>query len=284
MKSFHAIDKKITGQRDFKTVVSNVLKNMFRVQIYPEIRKIYVDLNSCLSILFRYENINSPDITEAVSSSIENFLQKYLGDSVQVVILFTLEPSKVHIETYPEWCKERNERVDYGKSGFLQTLILSLNNFAKVNPLIKIVNHKAVHPAMVIYNAERLNRKEFCVLSKDAVIQCLPLKNMHIWTGVNYIEMDDPDRVLPDNITLPEPISLYLPFYMTIRGDARNEFKGVGDGYYGPQRTVKYINENKLKIKTGLSHPLKEHCDRYLKLYEINNMLEANKEEIRTIS
>lgn len=284
MKNQPAIDKKITTQRDFKSVVSNILKNMFRVNIYPEIKKIYIDLNSCLSILFRYENINSKDITDTVSANIEGFLQKYLGDSVQVIILFTLEPSKVHTEIYPDWCKERNKRVDYSKSGFLQTLILSLNEFAKVNPLIKIVNHKAVHPALIIYNAERLTKKNFCVLSKDAVIQCLPLKHMHIWTGINYIEMDDPDRILPDSISLPEPTYLYLPYYMTIRGDARNEYKGVGDGYYGPQRTVKYILDNKLKIKTGIEHPLKEHCDKYIALYAVNNMLEANKEEIRTIS
>lgn len=279
MKHQPQLDAKLTKSRDFKSIVGSILKNMFRVEIYSSVRRIYIDLNSCLSILFRYDDINSNEITETISKNLEGFLQTYLNDGVKIYIIFSLHPSIVHTHIFTDWCKERYKRVDYSKCGFLQKLILSLNNFSKENPLIKIINSKDKHPAMIIHEQERLSKSLFCVLSKDSVIQCLPIPTMHIWTGVNYIEQDDPDRIVPDNVELPEPVELFLPYYMTIRGDARNEYKGV-DGY-GPQRTSKYLHEQKIRIKANLEHPLKEYTDKYIGLFDINNMNDVYSEITR---
>ena len=279
---YRTLDKKITSQGDFKKVIESVVSNMFKIK--ADTRKIYVDLNSCLSILFHYENINSAETVEIIGKQLEMFLQVYLNDKVEIVILFTLDKSQAHVDIYPDWCKERYERVAYQKSEFLQTLIVSLNKFSETNPLIKVVNTKKVHPALVVYENERLTRKRSTVLSKDVVFQCLPLRNLVIYTGVKYIDLDDNVRQLPDDIELPEPYDLFLPVYLCLRGDTRNEFKGYPK--YGIKRSVEYIDKNKLRIKASLEseeHPLKEWIDKYSALYNTNKLLELNKEEIKII-
>lgn len=275
-------EKNITKQVDFKKVISSVVTNMFKIQ--ADTRKIYLDLNSCFSILFRYDDVNNPEAVEIIGREIEKFLQLYVNDKVEIIILFTLEPSQAHLDIYPEWCKERYERVKYSKSDFLQTLILSLNKFSQQNPLIKVVNTRKVHPALVVYQNEKDSRKRSTVLSKDIIFQCLPLKNIVVYTGVNYIDLDDKNRTLPDDVELPEPYDLFLPYYLALRGDARNEFSGIKG--YGPKKSSEYVRVNKIRIKAGLDspdHPEKDWCDKYSQLFSISKLLEINKEEIRTI-
>ncbi len=277
-----SFDKKIIKQSDFKKVISSVVTNMLKIKADTE--KIYIDLNSCLSILFRYDDINNPEAVEIISNEIERFLHLYLNDKVDIVILFTLEQSQVHVDIYPDWCKDRYQRVNYAKSDFLQTLLVSLHKFSETNPLIKVVNTHKVHPALYVYQNERFSRKRSTVLSKDMVFQCLNLKNIVVYTGVNYIDLDDPMRPLPDDVELPEPVSLYLPYYIALRGDIRNEFSGK-EGY-GPVKSLAYINKHKLRIKAGIDapdHVEKEWLDKYSQLYDINKLLELNKEEIKTI-
>lgn len=270
------LDNAIMKQTDFKKVISSVVTRMFKVA--ADTRRIYLDLNSCFSILFRYDDINSSEAVSIVGTEIEKFLQLYLNDKVEIIVLFTLEPSQAHTDIYPDWCKERYKRVDYAKSDFLQTLIIGLKKFSDNNPLIKVVNTKKVHPALVVYKNEKDRRKRSTVLSKDVIFQCLPLKNIAIYTGVSYIDLDDRRRDLPDDIELPEPYDLFLPYYLAMRGDGRNEFPGLKG--FGPKKSLEYIDINKIKIKAGMDHPEKEWLDKYSKLYDINKLLEVNKEDI----
>lgn len=276
------LDKTIISQTGFKNVIKSVVNSMFKIQ--ADTKKIYIDLNSCMSILFHYKGINDVEIVKIVSDEIERFLQLYLNDKVEIIILFTLEPSQAHIDIYPDWCKVRYERVAYSKSEFLQNLILSLHRFSEDNPLIKVVNTKKVHPALIVYKNEVNSRNRSTVLSKDVVFQCLPLTNIVVYTGVNYMDLDDPMRNLPDDIELPEPYSLFLPVYLSLRGDSRNEFPGLSG--FGPKKSCSYINKNKIRIKTGIEspdHSEKEWIDKYSQLYNINKLLDVNKEEIRLI-
>lgn len=276
-------DKKITKQPDFKKVISSVVSNMLKIKADTE--KIYIDLNSCLSILFRYDDINNPEAVEIISREMERFLQLYLNDKVEIVVLFTFMPSQAHVDIFPDWCKERYSRVNYAKSEFLQTLLVSLHKFSEMNPLIKVVNTREVHPALVVYENEKYTRKRSTVLSKDIVFQCLPLKNIVIYTGVSYIDLDDPMRALPDDIELPDP-EVMLPYYIALRGDSRNEFPGLPG--YGPKKSLAYITKNRIRIKSGLdsdtdTHSEKEWLDKYSCLYNINKLLEYNKAQIKVI-
>lgn len=272
------LDKSIKRTTNFKQVIDSIVAKMFNVE--TDVKRIYVDLNSCVSVLFRYNDVNNPEVSTMVSNYMEKFLLKYLETKTEIMILFTLEKSQAHIDVYPDWCKERYERVDISKSGFLRTLLLSLNEFSKKNPLVKVINTYKVHPALIIYKTELNRRTKFCVLSKDYVFQCMIMKNMSIWTGVNYIDMEDNPRQLPEDIEIKDPDTM-LPYYLAIRGDMRNEYDGI-EGY-GKKKTSKYIDTERIKIKADAEHPFKEVCDKYSQLYRIDKLLELNKQEIKII-
>lgn len=282
-KKTYPLDKKISSDSSYKKLIKNILGDMFRLK--TDAKRIYIDLNSCLSILFREEDINNEEIIDEVGINLERFLQLYIADKVEVIILFTLEPSQAHIDTFPEWCKERYQRVDFMKSNFLPKLIQGLKEFSEKNSLIKVANTHKVHPALVVYCSEIKTRKKFAVLSKDVIFQCLPLNHMIIFTGRYYIDMSDRSRPMPDDVDLPEPTSLFLPVYLSIRGDSRNEYPGVKG--FGFRNTMKYITEHKLRIKSNLEHPehhLKETIDKYSALYDINKLMAINKETVKIIS
>lgn len=272
------LDSKIKKTTNFKQVVDSIVARMFGV--ITDTKRIYVDLNSCVSVLFRYDDVNNPEVSKMVSDNIERFLVKYLETRTEIIILFTLEKSQAHIDVYPDWCKERYERVNITKSGFLRALILSLSEFSKKNPLVKIANIHKVHPALVVYKNELNRRTKFTVLSKDVVFQCMNNRNMIVFTGVSIIDMEDEPRELPDDITLTDP-DVMLPYYLAIKGDIRNEFKGI-EGY-AKRKAAKYCEANRIAIKVGADHPLKEDMEKWVQLYDISKLLENNKEEIRLI-
>lgn len=272
------LDKKIQRTTNFKQVIESIVQRMFSV--VTDTKRIYVDLNSCISILFRYEDVNNPEVAKMVSDSMEQFLTKYLESKTQIIVLFTLDKSAAHLKIYPDWCKTRYERVNIAESGFLRALLVSLGEFSKNNPLVKISNTHKVHPALVVYKNELGKRDKYTVLSKDVVFQCVPDKQMIIFNGVNLIDMEDEPRMLPDDVTLTDP-DFMLPYYLAIKGDVRNEFKGV-EGY-AKRKASKYCESNRISIKVGANHPLKEECDKYVQLYDIKKLLENNTEEIKLI-
>ena len=272
------LDGKIKKTTNFKQVIDSIVARMFSVQV--DTKRIYVDLNSCVSVLFRYDDVNNPEVSKMVSDNIERFLLRYLETKTEIIILFSMEKSQAHIDVFPDWCKERYERVDITKSGFLRALLLSLGEFSKKNPLVKIANIHKVHPALVVYKNELNRRTKYTVLSKDVVFQCMSDKRMIIYTGVNIIDMEDEPRQLPDDVSLVDPDTM-LPYYLAIKGDIRNEFPGV-EGY-AKRKAEKYCNTNRIAIKVGADHPLKLECDKWVQLYDISKLIENNKEEIRLI-
>lgn len=272
------IDKELEKTKSFRNVVTSVVSKLF--QFDHDIPKIYVDVNSCVSILFRYEDINESDIVQRISDIIETFLMNYLNKKTEIILLFTLEESQAHVTIDPNWCKDRMGRVQLVRCEFIKQLMVSLSQFSKENPFVKVIQTHKVHPALVVLEQERKTRKPFCVLSKDVVFQCMRLSHMSVYTGVHYIEIADPLRVLPDDITLSDP-EIFLPYYLAIRGDRRNEWRGV-EGY-GKVTTLKYLQQHKLAIKADLEHPLKEHCDKYCILFDPNKLMLENKEPIPTI-
>lgn len=269
------IDKKLKDNERYKLVVTSIIQNMFKVDSYC--KRIYVDINSCVSILFRYPDMNTDiELLSTITDQIEEFLLKYLENGTEIIFLYTVMRSKVHVEIYPEWCKTRGDRVDITKSGYLKKLIVDLNKYSSDNKLVSVINIKDKHPAMVVYDREFINKTKFLVLSKDPVFRCLPITNMSVYTGVCYVDMEDPERALPDNIELSNHD--LLPYYLAIRGDEKNEYKG--ESKYGKVLSRNYVESYKLEIKSGLEHPLKERCDKYADMYLINKLLSRYEEEV----
>lgn len=279
------LDEKLKKTNNFVNVINSVVATMFNVE--TDCKRIYIDLNSCLSIIFRYGNVNDTDMLAGVLAKIEEFMQKYLVSGVELVFLFTLHPSRAHTDIFVDWCKNRNERVNLAKCTVIKAMVLGINEESKKNKLIKILNTKHVHPVLSIYEMEKNNKRKFMILSKDFVFQNLPFKHAVIFTGINYIDMTDNEKVMADDVQLSHP-DYMLPVYLALAGDGRNDFKGKLN--YAKHRAKQFCEKYKLEIKENIDPPeddknkewydCKEHIEKYTQLYDINKLLLINKEEI----
>lgn len=272
------VERKITSGDSYIKALRKVVYNMFDLDpVAIECKKIYIDVNSCLSIMFRGDQYNTEECTNELQKILEKFMNDMILNKIQLIFLFTLEPSQAHIDVFPDWCKERYARVNIMKSDFLKKFLVAIKSYSEKNNSIKLINTHKVHPALVVYQNEVKNKKRFLVLSKDLVFQCINLKNCSVWNGSNFVDMDNPNRDLPDSIELAEP-DILLPYALALMGSTREEFKGMP--LYGPYKSSKYINKYKIEIKLGVDHPLKEHLDKYSVLFDIHKLLEVNKQDI----
>lgn len=271
-------DKDIRSMKnDFRLVVESVLKKMFMVNLdhVASIKRIYVDLNSCLSIMFRYEDIADEELVQIVSDEIETFITKHMEDGLSIYMLYTVKSSLVHKTISPEWCLTRDERVSIIRSEFLKKLFVSLKVFSEKNSSIKMINCGEVHPAIVTLMLDKSNKSGSVILSKDNVFKCIEKPSMNIYNGVEWISIGDNMFNTEIGVFLSNPSELSC-YYFIIRGDSRNEYKGVN--MYGKIKTVEYLDRNKLKIKADIEHPLKGYIDEHKALFNIEAMISKAKE------
>lgn len=258
--------------KDFRLVVESVLTKMFKVDLAhaDNIKRIYVDLNSCISIMFRHDDIADEELVRIVSDTIETFISDNIDDGMDIYFLYSVKPSAVHRDIFPEWCAERDARVSIVKSDFLKKLLVSLKIFSQKNKSIKIVNCGNVHSAMVVYMIDKSNKGRALVLSKDEVFRCIDKTNMDVYTGVEWISIASNMFNSEPGVFLSNPSEL-TPYYFTIRGCKRNEYSGYSG--YGKIRSMEYVEKNKLKFKVDVEHPLKEFVDKHIALFRIHDML-----------
>ena len=275
-----SLDKEIEKKTDFDDVVSGVIDNALNID--GKYDRIYVDINSVVSIMFRADNVNSKKIVESTYASFERLLTKYSKTNTEIVVLFTTARSKYHTDIYPDWCKSRYDRVNLSKSEGMKDLIFSLKKFSEQNKLIRVINTKEFHPAAIVKFLEDGLKTRFIIISKDMVFYAMDMNHGSQFTGVTYIDYDDDVAVMSDRHKDIEVSRRMLKYYYALCGDSRNEFSGVSG--YGPNKSIKYIKEYKLELEAGLEHPQKEAIEKYCKLYDVSNMLiTADKENLNKI-
>lgn len=265
-------------ENDFKNVIRSVLTKMFKVNLEfaGGINRIYVDLNSCLSILFRHGDINNDeDLNTIITDVIEPFLTDNLNAGRNIYILYTMKPSKVHRTVFPDWCKDRDSRVDIRRSDYLKKLLVSLKIFSEKNNALHILNYGEAHCAVAVSLLDKRYGSQSLVMSKDTVFKCIGKPSICIFNGVEWIDLSTNICNTSSGVLLSDPLLLNA-YYFTIRGDKRNEYSGVKG--YGPTLTERYVENNKLKFIANVEHPLKEHVDKFLCLYDAKEMLNKTKE------
>lgn len=275
------LDKVITSRSDFREVIKSNIKRMFNFvdDLYSSSGKsiVYVDVNSVTSILFRYDKLNDKKLIEEVSYIFEEFIDHCIKTSTKVLFLYTPKGSIVHTTIYPDWCKERYQRVVLRNSDFIINFLNALNKFNEINKLVEIVNIGDKHISHFIYDYH-IDTKIFYVISKDYVCQSLVFyKKCIIYTGVNYIDYRDTNPNMYDNLDIksfaPEGFE-YL--YPVIRGDVRNEYKGMGG--YGTIRTIDFIKKYKIKFIIDGDYPMKEEIQKYKPLYDLESLMKTYQE------
>ncbi|MGL5716284.1 MAG: hypothetical protein ACRCX2_24915 [Paraclostridium sp.] len=266
----------VSMKDDFRLVIDSVLKKMFKVNLDDtDVKRIYVDINSALSILFRYDDIADEKLLQIISDVIENFIVEHLENGLTIYFLYTLKPSRVHRSIYPGWCKEREDRVSIVKSDYLKKLIVTFKIYSDKNNNVKVVNCEDIHPALVVYEIDRVFRNGSLILSKDLVFRCFSKTSVKLYNGVEWIDFEQSIFKQPDDVKLLEPHTM-LAYYLALRGDSRNEYKG--QLRFGPVNSAKYIEVNRLKIRAGVEHPQKEFLDKHIALFDIEKMREKAKE------
>lgn len=267
------MDNEIIKKYDFrKVIISNIEKCLnFTDELFKESLDVVVDVNSILSILFRYDRINDDDLAKDISYIFETFIDKCIESGTKVTFLYTGTKSLVHTTIYPNWCKERYDRVSLRDSDFVLNLIMALKKIKNSTSLIDIINIGDKHVAHYIYE-NHLDDRPFYLVSKDFVNQGLIYyKKCIVYTGINYIDFRDPTPYLYDYIDIksiaPEG---YEYMYPLIRGDVRNEYKGMPN--YGTIKTSKFLRDNKIKIIIDSDYPMKDLITKYKPLYSIEDM------------
>ncbi len=276
-----SLDKEIKSMKDFYDVIDGVISKA--LDIDGDFDRIYVDINSVVSIIFRDDDVNSEKIVDTVFNSFEKLMTKFAQKNTEIYLLFTTQPSKYHTDIYPDWCKNRYERVTLSKATVIKTLIFSMKKFSEKNNLVKVINTKEFHPALIIKYLEEGTKNNFIIVSKDTVFYAMDLNHGSLFTGVRYIDYTSKVSVFTDKHTDKEIPKKFIKYYHSLCRDDRNEFPGVGNKI-GPGRALKYIKEYALELKSGLEHPHKEWIDKYSKLYDVSEMLiVADKEKLNKI-
>jgi hypothetical protein len=275
-----SLDKEIEKKADFEDVVNGVIDRALDIE--GDFDRIYIDVNSVVSVLFRADDVNSKKIVESSFASFERIFTKYTKRNTEIYLLFSTVKSTYHVGIYEEWCKERYERVDLSKSLGMKELIFALKKFSEQNKLIRVINTKEFHPALIVKYLEDGTKNRFIVISKDTVFYAFDINHGSQYTGVIYIDYDDDVAVMSDRHKEVEIPRKMIKYYYALCGDKRNEFPGVSG--YGPNKSIKYIKEYKLELEAGLEHPQKEAIEKYCKLYDVSNMLiTADKEKLNKI-
>src|SRR5574344_1200869 len=104
----------MVGDSMFVSVIENVVSKMLSFETSSN--RIYVDLNSILSIIFHYSDFNSDELFRTLKTQFEKFhLEEIVNKNRYIIYLFTTKPSKYHTTIFPDWCKNRYSGVDLNK-------------------------------------------------------------------------------------------------------------------------------------------------------------------------
>lgn len=273
------LDQKIKNSKDFSKIVFYTLEDMFKVYIDRTIRDVYLDINSLISIIYRSQNPNDPEIVSSFGNYLSEFISRCETNKITIHFIYSTDKSKVHFDTYPNWCKDRYERVNFMKTEYVLKVLAILKNLSNNNTNIKLINTRNIHPAYYIWVKEsglsKYNKRGI-VISKDMVMMGIPISNLYIHNGRRLIDFKLENNYLKEYPDLNRKLALY---YIIIRGEARNEYKGVPG--YGEVKSYNYIKENALNLildKEDTKHILRDQINKFKRLYLLEDGLEYLKE------
>lgn len=258
-------DDKITKHKDFNEIIKYRIMEMLRINIDAAMRDIYLDINSIFSILYRSSNPEDEDLINEIGDGIANLIKKCEDNGSTLHFIYHTDKSILHVDTYPDWCKERYERVDFTKTKFVLKILTIIKNMSMNVKSIKLVNTKNIHPAFYVWVKENgLSKapKKPVIITKDSVFFGIPLNHLLYYNGLKLIDASFDYDFIKEYPNVGKRFSLY---YIIIRGDKRNEYKGYPK--YGEVASYKYIKEHIVPISLNGEHPLKEFFDKYKRLY-----------------
>lgn len=233
---------------------------------FIDYEKIYIDLDSILSIFIRFpipeEKEERIDLITTIMGVFKEFFTIY-GESHMIVIKYGFK-SEVFKSVYPKWQKVREERL-------LNEVVLNFITH-ELLPRFRRISNKSQNITLeewseaflldIIYSFELDNNaKKSIIVSRNPQSLCLlAYYDANIYNGSKIIDKDNYRSVK----NYPDVERSFIPVWFLIRGDERNEYKGINK--YGIKKTNDFINKNKIEC-VDLSHDIFKKIKEYKNLY-----------------
>lgn len=256
-----------------KSVIKNGLFHPNRSIDFYKYEKIYIDLDSLLSLALKVDlpldELLKHDLSSYILELFQQFFYFYDTNS-QIYIVYSFNPNNSFTKIYPNWCKERYDR--YGNVDIMKfiknNLLRRIKKFSDVVKNVELVKSKDAPILSILASFEfNVDNRKSIVLSRDPHYQCLwAYHEFNIYNGKNIINRK---TSLKDKDTPNLHYSLY-PHYYLISGMKRNEYTGLNK--WGPKRTADYITKNKASIisfEDKVFDTIKEYKD----LFFLENIL-----------
>lgn len=273
------INDKMRSKKSYLDIVVDVVKSIFKVDLQPGTKKIYVDVNSTFSIIYAgdTQHINT-DVTKGiVVECVQEIISKAQVMGAQVVFLYTAQKSILHTSIYPDWCKERYKRDMISKPDYLTAVLKYLKELSNKNAIVKVVDVQEFHPAHYIYvteshmGAKSDNNYKIVVLSKDPVFFGIPYDGVEFYSGV-MLSINDKKSQTGNYIRGLNISRRYALYYLTIVGDHRNEYKGMTG--IGPTKGLHFVESNAISITLSMmgdnvAYQHKEFFEKHYPMYDM---------------
>lgn len=224
---------------------------------------IYVDLDSCLSILTA-NNVNVDDkytlksIISNTVMTIANFINQW-KNRTNIKLYYSFKPTKKFNEYIPDWNKERNERLTDERVIIIHKQIISrLKRLSLSNILLIECDDSTI---INIYKDISLDTKQgsgAVILSRDPHYQCL------FGCKLPYIEIYDGKKTINKNIfrgdeKYPNISYLLIPYYYSLAGEKRNGYKRAVK--WNKNKIIDYLTARIDKVASLEDEELQKHIN-----------------------
>ena len=221
--------------------------------------ELLLDMDSLLSILLTYDisEYNSDRRLEIAQTLVNNmvyFLEKYIGEC-NIKIYYNLDEYKKFPSIYPNWCKDRMNRYKYAVTiKFIKKyLIDKLRKVQEIKHNFMIIECEDSPILKIFEDIELASAKNTLILSRDPHYMCiLCYHDVSIYNGRFIVNRD----TYIHESEYPKVHYTLIPAYYMIAGMKRNEYEGIK--LYGPKKTEKLINDNKVAIIKGTLPEIQE--------------------------
>lgn len=187
----------------------------------------YIDLDSCLSILTSDLMPDDKMVTKVIISSAIYIIANYLTawrNRTNIKMYYSFKPTKKFNEYIPDWNIERNKRLNEENVKLIYSQIISRLKRLKLNniSLIECDDSPILNITKDILK-DTINGDGAVILSRDPHYQC-------IFALANRCELYDGKRTISANDfkrteKYPEIIYSMVPYYYVLAGQSRNNYK-----------------------------------------------------------
>lgn len=249
-----------------RVLIMSLVKSIFEVDyITDDIFDMYIDLDSCLSILTSMELPDDREekiiLVKELLMQVANFIDMW-KNRANLKFYYSFKRTKIFNKYIPEWDEQRNKRLDSGTPEFIvKQVINKMKKISLSNITITECGDSTILYIFRDINKLNLNGYNSLIISRDVHYQCLfrHLQNIEIYNGKHIIDAKT-FRHLKDKNKYPDLSVGMLPYYYLLKGLERHSYKGVPK--YGSMNSLKYCKAHQINILQNKDDLINEYKEK----------------------